>query len=442
MNRPAVSVVMPFSGDRAAAEDAVRSLRLLDAGPGDQLILVDNSPAPVASAQAPVSVLVDPGEHSPAHARNTGAAAAENEWILFLDADTHPRGELLGAFFATPIGEEVGAITGEVLPAPGAGSIAARYGTTRNFLAQEAHQRHPFRPRAVAANLLVRRAAFEQLGGFYEGVRAGEDTDFSWRLQEAGWRLELCPDAAVEHRYRATVGELRRQWRGYAAGRAWLSRRYQEFHPQPAAWRALDRIRQRGAAGLRGRRTVAQRLPRRAVDLGAGPLERGQFLALDVLLGLEEVVGLALSNRPGVEGAGPRAGRDRAEVVLVAESFPAIGDPLVELASTLERVRVEALARPEALEQGAARAVPIDYLEDDGVLARWAAATSLVASHPVRAALDLLGRPPNALPLRSLAPAVLRLGRDRGARVHPLGRGQDRAIAERLTRLAGRAPEL
>jgi len=60
---------------------------------------------------------------------------------------------------------------------------------------------------------------------------AGEDTDFCWRLQDLGWTLELRPEAVVEHRYRPTIGGLRRQWRAYAAGRAWLAGRYPGFHP-------------------------------------------------------------------------------------------------------------------------------------------------------------------------------------------------------------------
>jgi GT2 family glycosyltransferase len=423
---------MPFAGDRFGAEAAVAALRALDTRSGDELILVDNSIGSVARGsdlravrEGPaVKLLTASGEHSPAHARNVGAAAACSEWILFLDADTAPRPNLLEAFFEGGPEEAVGAIAGEILPSPGAGSLAARYGAARNFLGQQAHHQHPYRPRAAAANLLVRRAAFEQLGGFYEGVRAGEDTDFSWRLQEAGWRLELRPRAAVEHRYRTTLGELRRQWRGYAAGRAWLARRYQEFRPEPAVKRVLERPRGRGA-------------PRPAAT---GWLERGRFLALDVLLGLEELAGFALSNRPSRERAQDRrAGGDPVDVVLVAERFPARGDPLVELAGTLEHVRVEAVARPAAPERGAARDVTVDYLEDDGVAARWVAAVALLLRHPLRGAVDVLHRPSGARSLRSLAPAVRRLERDAGARIHPLGGSPDHATAERLARLAGRA---
>lgn len=431
---------MPFAGDAAAARAAVESLRLLDLVPGDELILVDNAgtvsadaPGTVVPADVPVTVVLAPGERSPAHARNLGATRAQREWILFLDADTRPRDGLLGAYFAEQIADDVGAVVGGVLSAPDAVSLAARYGSARSFLSQEAHLQHPFMPRAAAANLLVRRATFAQVGGFYEGVRAAEDTDFSWRLQRAGWRLEPRLEATVEHRYRASISELRRQWRGYAAGRAWLARRYDGFDPQPAVVRALARtaghIRRRAGGPSRGGTP-----PRRtAPAVRAGRLERGRYLALDALLSAEELAGFALSNRP----AGARQHRT-VDVVLVADRFPAQGDPLVEVAETLERARVEAVARPEVPALEVSRAVEVDYLEDDGAAARLIAAALLVLRHPLRCALDLVRRAPGEPPLRALAPAVRRLNHDGGARVHALGGSGNQTTAVRLARLAGR----
>ena len=124
---------------------------------------------------------------------------------MFLDADVIAPAELLDSFFAEPIGERVGAMTGDIAGIPDTRTLAARYGTARNFLGQRSHVNNPLRPRASSANLLVRRAAFEQVGGYTEGIWAAEDTDFTWRLQAAGWTLGFNDRAVVQHAYRTNA---------------------------------------------------------------------------------------------------------------------------------------------------------------------------------------------------------------------------------------------
>jgi len=425
VSRPEISVVMPFAGDEYAARVAVDALLALDLRVGDELILADNSG--LAVARGGVAVIRAAGERSPAHARNAGAAQAHGEWILFLDADCRAPSRLLDAYFKAPVADDVGALAGEVVPLPEGDTLVSRYGSARNFLSQQAHLNHPYRPRAVAANLLVRRAAFEHVGGFYEGVRAAEDTDFSWRLQQAGWRLELRSAAVVEHRYRATLGELRRQWRGYAAGRAWLARRYDGFEPQTAVRRALGRVVTRSRPS-----DASGAVARGAPAVRAGRLERGRYLALDALLSADELAGLVLSNRPVSRP------RSAADVVVVADHFPARGDPLVEFACALDGARVEASARPESPDLEVAGALRVDYREDDGIAARAVALVALIVRHPVRSVADVLSCQPGEPPLSALAPSVRRLARDGQARVHALGGSETRVTARRIARLAGR----
>jgi GT2 family glycosyltransferase len=436
---------MPFAGTIEEAPAALGSLTALQLADGDELILADNCGAaldlpPARGAQpAPVRVIDAQGERSPAHARNAGAAAAgDTEWILFLDADTVAPPALLDRYFAESIGDDVGAVAGGISAASNVPStgIAARYGAHKNFLDAGAHLAHPFMPRAAAANLLVRRAAFDAVGGFFEGLRAAEDTDFSWRLQRAGWTLVGRPSAAVQHHYRDSLRALRRQWRGYAAGRAWLGRRYDGFEPQPALLRAAGRSLGRAASGVSDAAARPAAPASGRSDAAAAPArDRVLFPVLDVILGVDELIGFALSNRPPAANPGDPSPRR----VLVVDRFPnaeadvsAAGGP-----ADAGPVRIEAAARAERAVLPSTR-VTIVYREDDGPLDRARALASLAARYPGRV-LTATARDRNAPSLAGLAPAASRLLADPAATLSPLSTDpRVLAAARRLGRLAGR----
>jgi N-acetylglucosaminyl-diphospho-decaprenol L-rhamnosyltransferase len=116
--------------------------------------------------------------------------------------------------------------------------------------------------------LLVRRAAFDAIGGFDPSYfMYFEDLDFGDRLGQAGWQNVYVPDASVVHtgghatsrQPAAMVAEHHRS--------AWiyLSRRYH-------GWRWLP-VRMVLRAGLAVRAALATRLP--SVAEGAAPARRG-----------------------------------------------------------------------------------------------------------------------------------------------------------------------
>ena len=365
MDAPPVSVVLPFHGTPAEADRALDAVGAIGLRPGDEVIVVDNTGAGVVRERPGVTVVAAGAQSSSYYARNAGAAQARGEWLLFVDADCRPRPDVLERYREHPVGDDVGAVVGEVEGVAGQDALVARYARSRGHLGQRMHWEFPFRPWGVTANLLVRRAAWEDVGGFQEGIRSGGDTEFSWRLQDAGWSLAFCPEAVVEHEHRDSVRSLARQAARYAAGRAWVMRRYPGSLERPRLVRRLVRC----AAGV-----VAWTL--------TGRFERARFKALDAVYVVSEWAAFALSNTP------PRATPPRGEgtIVAVAGVFPDRQRPeVVTAAGGLAPLRVEATARPVRVDRAAARALPVAYAEDDGVVRRLAAIASIAVRRPVPA---------------------------------------------------------
>lgn len=104
-------------------------------------------------------------------------------------------------------------------------------------------------PWAHGALLLVRRAAWEAVGGFDETMWLyAEDLDLCWRLRCAGFATRYVPQAHVHHEHSAAAGAAwgeQRHLHSEAAAYAWLRRR--RGTPRAAAVAAVNA----GAAALR-----------------------------------------------------------------------------------------------------------------------------------------------------------------------------------------------
>jgi GT2 family glycosyltransferase len=265
--RPPVSVIVPFHGDEAAASAAMRALRAIELRSGDELLVADNTEHGVLAAHV-AEGFATRAKRQPYSARNEAAARATGEWLLFTDADCRPRPNLIDAYFDPPPGERAGALAGEIVAAGRGGTLAQRYGADRRLLSSELFLAHPYKPMGVTANLLVRRTAFEAVGGFAEGIRSGGDADLCWRLQDAGWTIEHRPRAIVAHEHRATIRALLRQAARTAAGTRWLEARHPGFHANAGSGRRAARARrnrrlaaarQAGAGGVQGDRAARDR---------------------------------------------------------------------------------------------------------------------------------------------------------------------------------------
>jgi mycofactocin system glycosyltransferase len=151
-------------------------------------------------------------------ARNEGVrrvAATGAEFVAFVDADVdaHPGWiDALLVHFADP---NVAAVAPRVRAAVGS-SILERYEETFPSLDLGTEPAAVGPGRSVAyvpsAALVVRVAAFDEVGGFDPTLRFGEDVDLVWRLAAAGHTVRYDPSVEVRHR-------ARRSWT------AWLAQR-------------------------------------------------------------------------------------------------------------------------------------------------------------------------------------------------------------------------
>ena len=295
VNRIPVDIVVPFFGSDASLRSLVARLAVLSVGPEDSLTVVDNRSSVDRSERAVdgVRVIPAPERQSSYYARNVGARAGTAEWIVFLDADVEPAADLVERYADANPGPRTGLLGGAIVDGPpldgGTSSIAARYAMLRGSMDQ--HNTLGAGPWAYVqtANCGVRRAAFEQVGGFRDNVRSGADADLGFRLRAAGWAIEPC-SARVVHRSRPNVKRMLAQRARHGSGAAWLNRVHPGSFP-PTRWSGL------AVFALRGIATAGR-------DLAAGRKDEALLAYMEPLSAWAFELGRSIPNESDRQPAG------------------------------------------------------------------------------------------------------------------------------------------
>ena len=155
-------------------------------------------------------------------ARNAGIRTATGEIIAFTDADCRPQPQWLTALIQPFVKSQVVIVAGEIAALPG-NTLLERYADSQDTLSQKHTLANKFRAYGQTANLAIRRQAFEKAGLFRPYLTTGGDADICWRiLGENIGTLEFVPEAIVQHRHRATLNELKSQWRRYGRSNRYL----------------------------------------------------------------------------------------------------------------------------------------------------------------------------------------------------------------------------
>jgi len=161
------------------------------------------------------------------YARNVGVEAANGESIVFCDAD-----DVVGEGWLAAMATALSRFD----------CVACRVDFMKlnePALAQQHafHDQHhglqkiwypPYLEHAGGGTMGVKRALHSQVGGFDEAFPVLEDTEYCFRIQEAGCRIEWVPDAVLHIRCRPNEAARFQQVRQSALYNMLLAKRYQQ----------------------------------------------------------------------------------------------------------------------------------------------------------------------------------------------------------------------
>lgn len=166
----------------------------------------------------------------PSAQRNTAVRAAHGELIYFLDDDSVPqRDNLLQAVtrFARPEVKMLGGPNLCPADAPELEQIFAlvlssrvAFGPSRARYAAVGQLRETSEKELILCNLMARRDAMLELGGFNEALYPNEENALMDELQKRGGKLYYDPEFIVHRRPRASLKSFARMLLTYGRGRA------------------------------------------------------------------------------------------------------------------------------------------------------------------------------------------------------------------------------
>jgi hypothetical protein len=215
MTKPVVSFVIPVRNDAARLQRCLRSIDgNAPAGIASEILVIDNgsTDASVDVARTAGARVIEQRQGSVAQLRNAGAAHAAGSILAFVDADNEIGPAWLPAGCSLLANPDVAA-AGALYEPPGDGTWVQRsYGLLRGTTRGECDVEW-----LGSGNMMVRRGAFEAVGGFDTSLTTCEDVDLCNRLRSRGHRIVSSIHMnSVHHGDPATlrdvfVGEL---WRG------------------------------------------------------------------------------------------------------------------------------------------------------------------------------------------------------------------------------------
>lgn len=191
---PSLSVVIPCLNEAGHLAELLPQFAGQTLRPREVIVADADSPDGSARAARALGALVTPGGR-PAQGRNSGAAAATGDWLLFMDADARlPHGDTLRLAVTQMESRGLAAAVTDLRPYyrpedRGFTRPWLRAGDRVLMRTHDLGQRLFLRlgfPVGTAVFLITRREVFSALGGFRAGVEPFEDSEYLLRAHKAG----------------------------------------------------------------------------------------------------------------------------------------------------------------------------------------------------------------------------------------------------------------
>jgi mycofactocin system glycosyltransferase len=233
---PSISIIIPVKNRHQDIQECLMSLGSLDYPKDKVEIIVVNDGSTDSTAKViqsfDIKAIHLPQSVGASACRNLAAREANGNLLGFTDSDCVPHPHWLRELTPYFDDERVGIVGGYVSNFY-TRSLLDQYEAVKSslnmglfsFRVENGKSSTAYVP---SCNLIIRKRAFSETGGFQADLHVGEDVDLCWRTIKLGYHLLYVPRGEVKHKHRNDVRQMFMRRFDYGTSEALLYLRHKD----------------------------------------------------------------------------------------------------------------------------------------------------------------------------------------------------------------------
>lgn len=239
MSQPKVSIIIPVKAINDYIREAIPHHMELEYDNYEVIIIPDEATDEVFPYD---NVRIIPsGKVGPAEKRDMALTHAEGEIFAFIDDDAWPRKDWLKNAMNELEPEDVGAVGGPAVTAPGdsiwhqgSGKVYESFMCSGNYTYRYIPGSRKEDDDIPSVNLIVKRSVFEEVNGYDSTFYPGEDTKLCLDIVNTGKKIIYSPEVLVYHHRRTLFKAHLKQITNYAKHRGYFVKALPQTSLRPA----------------------------------------------------------------------------------------------------------------------------------------------------------------------------------------------------------------